>query len=154
MTYKQRHSKTTRIIELSADGTQTVSNGDTILFPNKRTSGGDAVTVTSGAISLSSSRSYFLQCSVSVERPSSSSDVIMTWYNATTNSALSNSNGAFKSQYNPSGGTSSTRKNGSVVAVMYIDNPTHAVKLVISGLSSGTTTILDSMNILITEIET
>lgn len=153
MTYLQRHSATTRIIVISADGTQTVNNGDTILFPNKQTTGGDSVSVSNGIISLDSNKSYFLQCAVSIERPTASSDVIITWHNATTNSALTNSDRAFKSQFNPSGGTSSTRRNGSVVAVMYIDNPTHPVKLVVSGLSSGTTTILDSMNILITEIE-
>ena len=153
MTYKQRHPRPTRLIELSADGTQTVSNGDTIYFQNKRTTGGDSVSVSNGVISLSSSRSYFLQCAVSVERPATLSDVIMTWYNATTNTALTKSNGAFKSQLNPSGFTSATRRNGSVIAVMFIDNPSHDIKLVVSGLTSGTATILNSMNIIITEIE-
>ena len=153
MTYRQRHSKTTRMVILSADGTQTVVNGDTVLFPNKQTTGGDSVTVSNGVISLSSSKSYFLKCSVSVERPTAGSDVIMTWYNATSNTALGQSDRAFKSQFNPSGFTQTTRRNGSVVAVIYIDNPAHSIKLVVSGLSTGTTTILDSMNILITEIE-
>ena len=154
MTYLQRHSRTTRMVIISADGTQTVSNGDTILFPNKQTTGGDSVTVTSGVISLSSTKSYFLQCAVSVERPSTSSDVIMTWYNADTSTALGQSDGAFKSQLNPSGGSSTTRKNGTLIAVMYIENPSYDIELVVSGLSSGTTTILNSMNILITEVET
>ena len=115
MTYLQRHSRTTRMIIISADGTQTVSNGDTILFPNKQTTGGDSVTVSSGVISLSSTKSYFLQCAVSVDRSTTSSDVVMTWYNADTNTALGQSDGAFKSQFNPSGGTSSTRRNGTVI---------------------------------------
>tara|TARA_R100000773_G_C4219468_1_gene118051 strand:- start:2018 stop:2446 length:429 start_codon:yes stop_codon:yes gene_type:complete len=142
------------MIIISADGTQTVSNGDTILFPNKQTTGGDSVSVSSGVISLSSTKSYFLQCAVSVERPSTSSDVITTWYNSSTNTALDKSDGAFKSQYNPSGTSSSTRRNGTLISVMYVSNPAFDIKLVISGLSGGTTTIKETMNILITEVET
>lgn len=149
MTYKQRHARPTRFIELSADGTQTVANGGTIYFQNKRTTGGDSVSVTNGVISLSSSKSYFLQFAFSIERPSSSSNAIFTWYNATTNVALTKADGAFLSEIN-----TALSGNGSRIAVMYIDKPTHPVKLVVSGMSSGNATILADTNISVMEIDT
>tara|TARA_B000000557_G_scaffold150861_1_gene122467 strand:+ start:92 stop:541 length:450 start_codon:yes stop_codon:yes gene_type:complete len=149
MTYKQRHARTTRLIELSADGSQTVTNGDTIYFQNKRTTGGDSISVNNGVISLSSSKSYFLQFAFSIERPSNTSNGIFTWYNATTNTALTKANGAFLGEI-----TTTALANGSRIAVMYADKPSYDIKIVVSGMSSGNATIREETNISIMEIDT
>ena len=77
MTYNIRKKVQTNLVELRADGSQTgISDGDKVKFPTKVTTSGDSVSISSsGVISLSSSKSYYIQVNLSCDRPSNTSDI-------------------------------------------------------------------------------
>ena len=153
MTFNTRRKVETNFIQLKADGTQTgASDGDKVLFPTKTTTGGDAVSISSGVISLSSSRSYYIQINVGVDRPSSSSDVSFEFWNDTASAKLLRTSGAFEARYLPTvGGINS---NGSTFGQLTIDNPSFDISVKINQLGVGNTAdILENCHLFIVEME-
>ena len=137
MTYLTRNPVVTSFITFTADGTQTgAGDGDKVKFPTKVTSGSDNVSISSaGVLSLDSSRSYYIQAHLSCDRPSSSSDVALEFYNDSTNAKLDQSDGAFEARYLPTSG--SLYRNGSTIGQLTLDNPAHDVSIRLNRLGTG-----------------
>lgn len=137
MTYKARNPVTTAFVTLTADGTQTgASDGDKVKFPTKVTSGGDSVSISSaGVISLSSSRSYYIQVHLFCDRPSNSSDVALEFFDDSTNAKLGQSNGAFEARFLPT--TSGTLQNGSTIGQLTLENPSFDISIRLNRLGAG-----------------
>ena len=154
MTFNVRKKVQTRFVELRADGSQTgITDGDKVKFPTKITTSGDSVSITSaGVISLSSSRSYYIQVHVSCDRPSSTSDISFEFWNDTTSTKLTRSDGAFEARYLPT--VSTNRYNGSTIGQLTVDNPDFDLSLRVNQLGSGNAVdILDSCHLFIVEME-
>ena len=154
MTYKARNPVTTAFVTLTADGTQTgASDGDKVKFPTKVTSGGDSVNISSaGVISLNSSRSYYMQVAISCDRPSSSSDISLEWYNDTAGSKLNRSDGAFEARYVPTIG--GAWYNGSTIGQLTIENPSFDISVRINQLGVGNTVdIISACHLFIIEMQ-
>ena len=154
MTYNIRKKVQTNLVELRADGSQTgIADGDKVKFPTKVTTSGDSVSISSsGVISLSSSKSYYIQVNVSCDRPSSTSDISFEFWNDTTSTKLTRSDGAFEARYLPTVNTN--RYNGSTIGQLTIDNPTFDLSVRVNQLGSGNTVdILDACHLFIIEME-
>ena len=154
MSFNIRKKVNTKFVELRADGSQTgIADGVKVKFPTKVTTSGDSVSITSaGVISLSSSRSYYIQVHVSCDRPSSTSDVSFEFWNDTTSTKLTRSDGAFEARYLPT--VSTNRYNGSTIGQLTVDNPTFDLSLRVNQLGSGNSVdILDNCHLFIVEME-
>ena len=153
MTYKIRQVVDTAFVTFTADGSQTgASNSDIVEFPTKLSSGGDNVSISAGGVlALDSARSYYIQAHMACDRPSSSSDISLEFWNNTTNTKLDRSDGAFEARYLP---TSSVYYNGSTIGQLTLDNPTFDLSIKINQLSVGTTVdILSSCHLFIVEMQ-
>ena len=152
MSYRCRAPKSTILIQLSADGTQTTAaNGDKILFPTKKSSGSDGVTHTSGTISLDSTKSYYLSVHVDCDRPSSTSDFAAEWWNETSSTKLARSDGALEARFLPSGGL---YYNGSTLGQLTLVNPSFDISVKVAQLSASTTANISSFfHLFIIEID-
>ena len=151
MTYLVKTPRPTVMIVYNADGTQNVTSGDKIEFPTKTTTGSDSVSISSaGVISLSASRSYYISCNIAVNRSSTTADFGADWYNDTTNTLLTQSEGAFSARYLPTG---STYKNGNLIGQLVLENPTFDVSLRASNITASTG-ILENFYLFIIEIDT
>lgn len=156
MSYRCRNPKSTVLVQLSADGTQTsASDGDKVLFPTKITTGSDGVSVSAGVISLDSSRSYYMSVHVDADRPSSTSDISAEWWNDTTSTKLGPSDGAFEARWLPgnvSGGA--PYYNGSTLGQLTLVNPSFDISVRINQLGSGNTlNISEYFHLYIIEID-
>ena len=157
MTWKCRSPKQSRMIQLSADGSQTgAANGDKIEMPTKITTGVDSVSITSaGVMSFSSSKSYYISVHVDLDRSNSSSNFSAEWWNETTNAKLDRTSGAFEAKYlPPSSSGTGTHYNGSTLGQIILINPTHTLSVRIAALSSGSTVDIQSdFHVFIIEID-
>ncbi len=137
MTYLTRNPVKTTFITFTADGTQTgASDGDRVKFPNKVTSGGDSVSISSGGVlSLDSNRSYYLQVHLFCDRPTNTSDVALEFFNDSANAKLGQSDGAFEARYLPT--TSSKMQNGSTIGQLTLENPLFDISVRLNRLGVG-----------------
>jgi len=152
MSYRCRAPKSTILIQLSADGTQTTAaNGDKILFPTKKSSGSDGVTHSSGTISLDSTKSYYISVHVDCDRPSSTSDFAAEWWNETSSTKLGRSDGAFEARFLPSG---ALYYNGSTLGQLTLVNPSFDISVRVAQLAASTTANISSFfHLFIIEID-
>lgn len=153
MSYRCRAPKSTILVQLSADGTQTTAaNGDRVLFPTKKTSGSDGVTITAGGvISLDSTKSYYLSVHVDCDRPSATSDFAAEWWNETSSTKLARSDGALEARFLPSGGL---YYNGSTLGQLTLVNPAFDISVKVAQLGAGTTANISSFfHLFIIEID-
>ena len=152
MSYRCRAPKSTILIQLSADGTQTAAaNGDKILFPTKKSSGSDGVTHSSGTISLDSTKTYYISVHVDCDRPSATSDFSAQWYNETASTQLTRSDGAFEARFLPSGGI---YYNGSTLGQLTLVNPSFDISVKVAQLAASTTANISSFfHLFIIEID-
>ena len=154
MSFNIRKKVNTRFIELRADGTQTgIGDGTKVKFPTKVTTSGDSVSITSsGVISLSSSKSYYIQVHVSCDRPSSNSDISFEFWNDTSSTKLTRADGAFEARYLPTSGSS--WNNGSTIGQLRIDNPNFDLSIRVNQLGSGNSVdILEHCHLFIIEMD-
>lgn len=154
MSYLSRRNATTRMIQLNADGTQTGAvDGDLVKFPTKTTSGGDGVSITSGGvISLNSARDYFITVNVDVDRSANSSDVAFEWYNESTSTKMTQSQGAFEARYLPTL-TTQPGKNGSEFGQLLISRPSHDISVRLNQMGANTCDINTGCHLFIVEID-
>ena len=153
MTFQCKSPKSTRMIQLSADGSQTGAvNGDKIKLPTKITTGADSVSITSaGVMSFSSSKSYYISVHVDLDRTTYTTDFSAEWYNETTNTKLDRSDGAFEARWLPTG---SALLNGSTLGQIILENPTHTLSVRVAQLStSNTVDIQTDFHVFIIEID-
>lgn len=152
MSYRCRNPKSTVLIQLSADGTQTTAaDGDRVLFPTKKTTGSDGVSVNAGVISLDSSKSYYMSVHVDVNRPSATSDFSAEWWNETSSTKLTRSDGALEARFLPSG---ALYYNGSTQGQLTLVNPTFDISVRVNRLgASNTANISQYFHLFIIEID-
>ena len=102
MTYKI--TKTTslgvRLIELSLSSAQTVSSGSTVAFDTLTASdAGHGVSVSNGVISLNTSRRYWVQASMHVDRASTSSSWEFAFFDDVQNTEIVATDGGYRAKW-------------------------------------------------------
>lgn len=152
MSYRCRAPKSTILIQLSADGTQTTAaDGDKILFPTKKSTGSDGVTHSSGTISLDSTKTYYISVHVDCDRPSTTSDFSAEWWNETSSTQLDKTSGAFEARWLPTG---AFYFNGSTLGQLTLVNPSFDISVKVNRLgASNTADISEYFHLFIIEID-
>ena len=153
----RRHTSGCIWVEFSKSSTQTVSAGDIITFDatTKRTSGSDSVSVNSstGVITLSSNKRYWVQASIAVER-SSNNNYEIFWRTGAGTTNLTNSDGCFsvvaRRQTAVTGGQPYV--TSSHVASIMVDYPTDTYRLYVDTMPANST-VLTLTNLFIMELE-
>ena len=158
MTYKVSNTHTSSCIwvEFSKSSTQTVSVGDIITFDatTKRSTGSDSVSLNSstGVITLSSSKRYWVQASIAVER-SSNNNYEIFWRTGAGTTNLTNDDGCFsvvaRRQTAATGGQPYV--TSSHVASIMVDYPTDTYRLYVDTMPASST-VLTLTNLFIMEM--
>lgn len=114
-------------IEYTQSSVQTISSGTDITWDTKRSTGGDSVSINSstGVITLDSSKRYWIQASVNVDR-SASGNIEFTFQTGAGGS-LTQAQGAFPMLYVED--TTLPIINSSFVASLMVVNPSTTYKL-------------------------
>lgn len=152
-----RHTSDCIWVEFSKSSTQTVSAGDIITFDatTKRSTGSDSVSLNSstGVISLSSSKRYWIQASIAVER-SSNNNYEIFWRTGAGSTNLGESDGCFSAvarrQTAKTGGQPYV--TSSHVASVMVDYPTDTYRLYVDSMPANST-VLTLTNLFIMEME-
>ena len=151
MSFKNTITAAAAMIEYTKSSTQTVSDGDTITFQTKRTTGSDGVSINgSGVISLDSGRSYWIQASIAIDM-SSNGDYKVTFQDSSGNT-LSESDGvfpAYQSLYPDDDGQPFT--NSSYMASLIVERPSLSYKLVVVDVPENST-VRTETHLLIKEV--
>lgn len=139
MTYQTTSNKTVRMIEFTKSSDQSVTSGDAITFDTKKTSGGDSVSVNSstGAITLNSSKSYWITLNLHVERGSTTQSFSSAFYDSS--GQITPENGGFNSDYSYGAFNSYSTKSPTFTAQFVIKYPTdtYYAKMISVGSSSS-----------------
>jgi len=134
---------------------QTISAGDILKFDSatKRSTGGDSVSYnnTTGVLSLSSSKRYWVQASISIER--SSNNLYQIDWELSDGTALSASDGSFPAYNHINRLSTFPHINSSFVASLLIDNPSDSYRLKVTSCPSNST-FLESSHLFIMELST
>jgi hypothetical protein len=124
-------------VEFTQSSAQTISSGTDITWDTKRTTGGDNISINSstGVITLDSSRRYWVQATISVDR-SSNGDYAFEFQTG-AGGALSQSDGGFKLVYVED--YTSPYVSSSFVASLVVDRPTTTYKLRCTSVDANST---------------
>ena len=117
----------TRIYELSLSTSQTVSSGDVIKFDTVRaTSSGGGVTndSTTGAITLSTSYRYFIQCSIDVTRASNTDSIRVAFFDSDLDAEIGINDGGYDSTWTYHAPSSTTTQPNATLHAEYIPTST------------------------------
>lgn len=136
MTYLNTRDSKVEFIEFSMSSTQTVTAGSVatsvIKFDatTKRTTGGDAVSYnsTTGILTLSSSRRYWVQASMAIDR-SSNSAYSIEWIEDSSTTRIDPADGGFRAIAQRSAISSGNYLTSSHVAHLMVDNPSIGYRL-------------------------
>ena len=157
MTFNTTRLSSCAWVELrqSAGTEQTISNGDVILFntSTKRSTGGDSVSYdnSTGVLSLSSARRYWVQASIAIKR-ASGDDYEVEWQ-LSDGTALTPSDGAFSAYVKHVAGTTSYPfKGASFVASLMVDNPSNDYRLTVTDCPANST-VLEHTHLFIMELK-
>ena len=134
------------MVEYTKSTSQTVSSGDVIVFDTKRSTGSDGTSVDSstGVISLSGARNYWVQASLAVTMSTNGS------YEATfqdsAGNTLSESDGVFPAYHTITypDNFNNSYINHSYMGSLIVDNPTLDYKLVITAVPAGSTVLVET----------
>lgn len=133
-------------VEYSMGATQSVSDGDIIKFDasTKRTTGGDGVSYnsTTGVLSLSSTKRYWVQASIAIDR-SSNNNYAVRWYQS-DGTLLDESDGSFYAVARSvtSISTGAPYINSSHVASLVVDYPAVDYRLEVPTVPASSTVML------------
>ena len=116
-------------VEFTQSSAQTISSGTDITWDTKRTTGGDSISINSstGIITLDSSRRYWIQATIGVDR-SATGDFEFEFQTGAGGS-LTQSQGAFPIKYIEETNTSHPFVNSSFVASLMVAYPSTTYKL-------------------------
>ena len=153
MSYNNIRKAICEFIEYTKSSTQIISNGNTITFDTKRTTGGDGVSIDSstGIITLNSDRSYWIQGFITFDIPSEG-DFKVEFQDSNGNS-LSESDGNFPAYFHSEPDRSDSGRpfaNNSQLCSLLVKQPSLQYKLVATTVPSNTTVHL-STHLFITE---
>ena len=123
MSYQITPNRIIRMIEFTKSSSQSIASGDAITFDTKRTSGGDSVSVNSstGAITLDSSKEYWLTLNLHVERGAITDSFSSSFHDSS--SQITASGGGFKSDYSYHSSVSQAN-SPTFTAQLVVQNPT------------------------------
>ena len=145
-------TKSTALIELSLSSSQTSNQGDIVVFDTLRSAGSHNVSVdASGNISLDTSRSYWIQASIDVDRSSLTSSWAFSWYSGSTQ--LTPADGAYSAtwEYHTSSGTQLGYPNATFTATYVSSSPASSINLKADVLA-GSSSINTSTKVIIVEV--
>jgi len=132
MTYLNAGESKVEFVEFSMSATQAVDDDVIIKFDatTKRTTGGDAVSYnsTTGVLTLSSSRRYWIQASMAIDRGSNSAYSI-EWVEDSSYTRIDPADGGFRAIAQQSAISSGNYLTSSHVAHLMVDNPTIGYRL-------------------------
>jgi len=153
LSYNNIRKAICEFIEYTKSSTQTISNGSTITFNTKRTTGGDGVSIDSstGIITLNSDRSYWIQGFITFDIPSEG-DFKVEFQDSNGNS-LTESDGNFPAYFHSEPDRSNSGRpfaNRSQLCSLLVKQPSLQYKLVATTVPSNTTVHL-STHLFITE---
>lgn len=153
MTYKKARLSKCEWVEYRKSSTQTISTGSIITFDTKSTTGGDSVSIDSstGVVSLSSTKRYWIQASIAIEK-SSNTDYQIDWEQS-DGTAIATSDGNFPAYsrrvtYN----LGYPFYNSSYVASLLVDNPSIDYRLKVTNCPANSTVLLET-HLFIMELE-
>ena len=126
-------------VEFTQSSAQTISSGTDITWDTKRTTGGDNISVNSstGVITLDSSKRYWIQATIGVDR-SATGDFAFEFQTGAGGS-LTPSQGAFPMLYLEDTNTSHPFINSSFVASLMVSYPTTTYKLRCTSVDASST---------------
>mgnify|MGYP003137969028 CR=1 FL=1 len=132
MTYLNTKDSQIEFIEYKMSSTQAVDDDVVIKFDSatKRTTGGDAVSYdsTTGILTLSSSRRYWVQASMVIDRGSNSAYSI-EWIEDSSYNRINPSDGGFRAIAQRTAISSGNYLTSSHVAHLMVDNPSIGYRL-------------------------
>lgn len=137
MTYLASRKSSCALIEYSQSSTQTISSGTDILWDTKRTTGGDGISINSstGVITLDSSRRYWIQANITVNRTSLADFAFE--FQTGAGGALTQGDGSFPILYIED--TSQPYINSSFMASLMVSYPTQTYKLRCTNVAANST---------------
>lgn len=137
MSYLNTRKASCAWVEFTQSSAQTISPGTDITWDTKRTTGGDSISINSstGVITLDSSKRYWIQATISVDR-SSNGDFGFEFQTG-AGAPLSQSDGGFKLVYVED--YSRPIISSSFVASLVVDRPTTTYKLRCTGVDASST---------------
>jgi hypothetical protein len=124
-------AKGTTAIELTLSSAQTISVNDIIAFDTLRASGPYELSLNSstGEITLSGSKTYWIQASIDVNRSSTTSSFRFAWIDQ-AGTEISAANGGFDATWEyHSVGTTAPAPNPTTVASYVSSNPVQSIRL-------------------------
>lgn len=153
MTYLTPRVSKCAWVEYRQSSAQTISTNSIITFDTKRTTGGDSVSINSstGVVSLSSSKRYWIQASISIER-STNDDYEINWEES-DGTALVEADGNFPAySRRVTGVTAYPFANSSFVASLMVDEPSTDYRLKVTACPANST-VLSWTHLFIIELE-
>jgi hypothetical protein len=153
MTYKIARKSNCAWVEYRKSSTQTISLGSIITFDIKNTTGGDSVSIngSTGVVTLSSSKRYWIQASIAINK-SSNGDYQIDWEKS-DGTALSTTDGNFPAySRRVSDVLGYPFYNSSYVASLLTDNPSIDYRLKVTDCPANSTVLLET-HLFIMELE-
>lgn len=125
-------------VEYTQSSAQTISTNSVITWDNKKTTGSDSVSINSstGVITLDSSRRYWIQASIHVTRPNSTSDIEFEFQTSSGTTVLP-TDGGFKMIYVED--NVAPYINSSFVASLMVSYPSTTYKLLCTNVANNST---------------
>lgn len=146
-------AKGTTAIELTLSSAQTIITNDVIAFDTLRASGPYELSLNSstGEITLSGSKTYWVQASIDVNRISTTSDFRFAWIDQ-TGTEISAANGGFDAtwEYHVSSSTTNA-PNATTVANYISSDPVQSIRLKAMNVAASSTANT-SMSVIIFEV--
>ena len=154
MTYKI--TKTTaldvRLIELSLSSTQNISTGSTVAFDTLTASdAGHGVSVSNGVIALDTSRRYWIQASMHVDRASTSSSWEFAFFDDTLNTEIEAADGGYRAKWTWHNVTNYYGQPNATFTATYVSpaTPLSSISLRTLSVAAGSTVRTDTRVIVI-----
>ena len=153
MTYNLNRVSRCSWIEYTRTASQSISTGSIITFDNRRSTGGDSVSIDSstGVISLNSSMRYWIQASICIDR--STNDDFEINFEQSDGTALAESDGNFPA-YNElvSGIPGYPYYNSSFLASLMVNSPSIDYRLKVTSCPYNSTLLVET-HLFIMELE-
>ena len=130
MTYSVTQPLKTVMIEVTLSSSHSISSGDAVLFDTLRASGthGVSLNASTGEISLDTSKHYYIQASMFVNRANNSSSWNFAFYDNTL-TLISAANGGYDASWDDHSASASTGLNATYTAVYQSASPYSSIYL-------------------------
>lgn len=153
MTYSATQPLKTVMIELTLSSSHSISSGDAVLFDTLRASGSHGVSVnaSTGEISLDTSKHYYIQASIDVNRAANPSSWNFAFYD-NTSTLISASSGGYDASWDTHTSSTTTGLNATYTAVYQSASPYSSVFLKAVSVAASSTVRIDT-SVFILEVD-